>query len=110
MSPALVSDFMADLVPVEKRAEYKIMDFAAGTGRVGVHLRDRHGFRLMDAVGRALHKLLLFDVFLKCYSTFFLSLDGSREMLDKLEAKEDLYGKVICSLIGGGKQIEGVEE
>ena len=30
-------------------------------------------------------------------------------MLDKLE-EHNLYGKVICSLIGDGKQIEGIED
>jgi hypothetical protein len=47
-----VSDIAADLVPKDKRADYKIMDFVAGTGRVGVELKKRHGFQCMDAVGK----------------------------------------------------------
>lgn len=31
-------------------------------------------------------------------------------MLDKLKAREGLYGRVIFSLIGGGMQIEGLED
>ena len=46
-----VTKFTADFVPEADRAEARVIDFAAGTGRVGKGLH-KLGFRKMDEIGK----------------------------------------------------------
>ncbi len=49
-SPGLVAEALADQVDLAKRETSRILDVAAGTGRVGVCLRE-NGFRNIEALG-----------------------------------------------------------
>ncbi|CAG0879994.1 unnamed protein product [Darwinula stevensoni] len=73
-APRLAAEAIRDFIQVEDRSKVKIMDIAAGTGKVGEWLA-RFGFRDIDA------------------------LDGSRGMLDTL-TKRNIYGRKIHDTIG----------
>ncbi len=49
--PPMAAARLAELVPEAERAGMKVLDVAAGTGRVGKHLADEHGFRNVDVLG-----------------------------------------------------------
>jgi len=50
-APARVAFLLASLIPEEKRGSYRVLDLAAGTGRVGQSLV-KEGFKNIEALGK----------------------------------------------------------
>ena len=52
MGPYNVAKKLAEYIPDKKdRANFKVLDVAAGTGAVGLYMRSQ-GFKNLDAVGK----------------------------------------------------------
>ncbi|XP_068202558.1 methyltransferase-like protein 27 [Palaemon carinicauda] len=75
--PDLAADELAARIPKDKRGEVKVIDVAAGTGRVGLLLRDK-GFSNIDA------------------------LEPSKGMMDILK-KTDVYTNTYLEFLGVGQ-------
>ncbi|XP_068223686.1 methyltransferase-like protein 27 [Palaemon carinicauda] len=75
-APVLAADEAALRVPQDSRQSVRVLDVAAGTGRVGLELRSR-GFKLLDA------------------------LDACEGMLEILKGK-GIYSKTYLESLGGG--------
>lgn len=50
IAPKRISTIIQDYIPVDQRSEARVLDVAAGTGRLGPHLVEI-GFKHLDAVG-----------------------------------------------------------